>query len=80
MILKHIPQGAGFIIVIRSVFDADGLGLCDLYVVDVITVPDRLKNSVGETEYQDVLNGFLAEIVVYSIYLRFVKTETNLIV
>src|ERR1019366_9808500 len=47
-----------------AVLDADRLGHRDLYVVDVAAVPERLENAVAEPEDEDVLRGFLAEIVV----------------
>ena len=33
-------------------------------MIDVAAIPDGLENAVGETKDQDVLNGFLAEIVI----------------
>ena len=36
----------------------------DLDVVDVIAVPDRLEHAVGEAQHQDVLDGFLAEVMI----------------
>jgi len=29
-------------------------------MIDIISVPDRLKESVGKAEYHDVLNRFFA--------------------
>ena len=45
---------------------ADGhfLGGGDLHMVDEIAVPHRLEDAVGEAEHQDVLHGFLAQVVV----------------
>ena len=36
----------------------------DLNVVDVVAVPDRLEHAVGKAQHQDVLDGFLAEIMI----------------
>ncbi|MGX1327379.1 hypothetical protein AB7M56_001878 [Bradyrhizobium elkanii] len=33
-------------------------------MVDVVAIPDRLEHAVGEAQHQDVLDGFLAEIVI----------------
>lgn len=33
-------------------------------MVDVIPVPDRLKQGIGETESQDILYGFFTQVVV----------------
>ena len=40
------------------------LGHVDLHVVDVVAVPDRLEQAVGEAEGEDVLRRLLAEEVV----------------
>ena len=40
-----------------------------LYIVDVVTVPKRLENTVGEAERQNVLRGFLAQKVVDTVNL-----------
>src|SRR5699024_3514804 len=44
--------------------DTERLGYVDLHVVDEVAVPDRLEQSVGEPERQDVLSGLLAQEVV----------------
>ena len=43
---------------------ADVLGRGDLDVVDVVAVPDRLEQPVGEAEREHVLDGLLAQVVV----------------
>ena len=45
-------------------FDAEALGHRDLHVLDVVAVPDRLEERVGEAEVEDVLHRLLAEVVV----------------
>ena len=57
--------------------DADGFGDSNLDVVDKIAVPDRLKNGVGETEHQNILDGFLAEIMVDAVNLGLIETAMN---
>ena len=44
--------------------DAELLVDGDLDMVDVVAVPDRLEHAVGEAQHQDVLDGFLAEIMI----------------
>ena len=41
-------------------------------MIDVAAVPDRLEDSVGEAERQDVLHRFFAQIVVDAVDLLFV--------
>src|SRR5690349_773274 len=50
MVLKHVPQHPGFIIIGRAVLYAKRFRGHDLDMVDVAPVPNRLKNGVGKTE------------------------------
>ena len=43
--------------------------MCDLHVVDVAAVPDRLENGVVKTKNQDVLHRLFAEIVIDAVNL-----------
>ena len=71
VVLHHIAQRARPVVVATPLFDADGLGHCDLHVVDVATVPDRLENPVAEAERDDVLDRLLAQGVIDPVDLRF---------
>ena len=54
-----------------AALDADGLGGRDLNVVDMVAVPERLEDAVGEAQHQDVLDRFLAEEVIDPVDLVF---------
>ena len=60
----HVPVGPGLLVEGGPGLDAEGLGHVDLDVVDVLAVPDRLEQPVGEAEGQDVLGRLLAQEVV----------------
>lgn len=64
MVLHHVAQGAGGVVVAGTTFEADRLGDRDLHVVDVVGVPERLIERVGKPQRHQVLHGFLAEIVI----------------
>ena len=64
VILEHVPEHAGLVVVARPPGDRLRLEDCDLDVVDVVSGPDGLKDSVGEPEHKQVLDGFLTQIVV----------------
>ena len=64
MVLDHVAQRAGALVIRRAPLDADGLGGGDLHVIDVAAVPDRLEHPVAEPEHQQVLDGLLAEVVI----------------
>ena len=70
MILNHVTHDADPIIEARPVTDIDCLGRSDLDMINVIAVPHRLIKRVGEPKHEQVLNGFLAQIVVDSVDLR----------
>src|SRR3989442_1211619 len=69
MVLNHVAQRAGLFIISASTFNTDRLGVCNLNVIDVLPVPQRLENAVGKTEGENILNGFFAEIMINSINL-----------
>jgi hypothetical protein len=60
----HVAVGAGPLIEVGALGQPERLGDVDLDVVDVVAVPDRLEEAVGEAEGEDVLGGFLAQEVV----------------
>ena len=64
MVLDHVPGGADPVVVAGAAAEADVLGHGDLHAVDVVAVPDRLIERVGEAQRQDVLHRLLAEVVV----------------
>ncbi len=69
MILEHVAHDADAVVERAAVLDADRLGDGDLHVIDVVAVPDRLEDAVGEAEDQDVLDGLLAQVVVDAVDL-----------
>ena len=60
----HVLEGARRLVEGHPVVDRERLGDVDLHVVDVIPIPDRLEEAVGEAEGQDVLRRFLTQEVV----------------
>ena len=77
MILDHVAQGPGLIIIMAPVFHADLFGHGDLDMIDVASVPDRLKQGIGKAEGQDILDGLLTQIVVDTKNLGFVKDPAS---
>ena len=64
MVLDDVPGRADAVVVAGPAADPDVLGHGDLHVVDVVAVPDRLVQLVGEPQRQQVLDRLLAEVVV----------------
>ena len=64
MVLHHVADRAGVVVVGAAALDAERLGDRDLHVVDMRVVPHRLEEGVGEAQRHQVLHRLLAEIVV----------------
>jgi hypothetical protein len=58
MVLHHVAQCTGFFIVTGPRADAFRFTHGDLHMVDVLVVPNRLEDDVGETDDHQILNGF----------------------
>ena len=66
MVRHHVAQRAGRVVEPSPPLDRDRLCHGDLHVVDVVAVPDRLEQAVGEPHDHDVLDRLLAQIVVHA--------------
>ena len=64
MVLDDVPGRADAVIVARTRADADVLGHRDLHGIDVVRLPQGLEHGVREAHRHDVLDGFLAQVVV----------------
>jgi hypothetical protein len=64
VVLHDVADGADLVVEAAAALDAEGLGHGDLHALDVVAVPDRLEERIGEAEDHQVLDGFLAQIVV----------------
>ena len=79
MILDHVAQRAGFLIIGAAALDADRFGGRDLHVIHVAPVPQRLENAVAEAEGQNVLDGLFAQVMIDAVDLRFGKDLLQLL-
>ncbi len=79
VILDHIVERAGLLIIRSTSLDADRFRTGDLYVIDVSSIPERLEDPVAEAKRQNVLDGFLAEVVIDAIDLGFVERFVQVI-
>ena len=69
----HVAEGACVLVEGRPVADGERLRDVDLDVLDVVPVPDRFEQPVGEAQGEDVLRRLLAEVVVDPEDLLFVE-------
>src|SRR5687767_10003221 len=64
MVLHDVAHRSGAVVIAGTLLDPDRLGRRDLYMVHVLTCPDRLEDAVREAEDEDVLHRLLAEVVI----------------
>ncbi len=64
VVLDQVAQRAGAFVIAGPALDPDVLRGGDLDVVDVVAVPDRLEQRVGEPQRQQVLDRLLAQVVI----------------
>jgi len=75
--LEHIPHDASLIVIIGATPHVYALRYRNLHVIDVMLIPDRLKNGVGKAEVQDILRRLFAQIMVDAVNLAFLKHLMN---
>jgi hypothetical protein len=80
MVRYHVAQGAGGVVVIAAAADGKRFGDRDLDVVDVIAIPDRLEQSVGEAQHHDVLHRLFAKIVIDAENLVFLENAEEFLI
>jgi len=64
VVLDHVAQDAGFLVVAAPSLDAQLLAGGDLDVIDEAPVPDGLEDGVREPEHQEVLDRLFSQVVV----------------
>src|SRR5579885_3482978 len=79
MVLDHIGQRTGFLIIGPASFDADRFRCRDLNVIYVPAIPERFKYPIAETKSEDILNSLFTEVVINAIDIRFTKNLVELI-
>ena len=77
MVLNHVAQRAGFLVIGGPGADAFCFADRDLDVVDVLVIPNRLEDAVGESNHHEVLDGLFAQIVVDPEDLRLVEDASG---
>src|SRR5207247_10052325 len=68
---------ARLVVEFSPTLDAEGLRHRDLHAVDVVAVPDRLEEGVGEAKHCEVLDGPLPEVMVDAEDVRLVERRVE---
>ncbi len=64
VVLDHVADRPGFFVERAATLHAEDFGHRNLHTLDVVAIPDRLEDLVGEAEEEQVLHGRFAEVVV----------------
>jgi hypothetical protein len=80
VVLHHVADRAGLVVVAAARAHAQALGHGDLHVIDIVAVPDRLEDAVAEAEDQDILHRLLAQVVVDAVDLLLAEDAQQVLV
>src|SRR6185437_3144602 len=78
VVLDHVAKRAAAVVIAAAFAYADLFGNTDLDVIDVFVVPQRFEHIIGKTEGHEVLDHFLAEIVVDVVDLFFLEAFAHI--
>ncbi len=78
--MQHVPEDAGLLIIGTPPLHPQCLGGGDLDVVDVVVVPEGLKEGIAKADGQDVPDHLLAQVVVNAVDLAFLQRLGNALV
>ena len=78
VVRHHVTKRAGGVVKIPARSHACRLGNGDLDVVDVVAVPQRLEQAVGEPQHHQVLHRLLSEVVIDPVDLALVQRAEKL--
>src|SRR5437879_12407394 len=71
MVLNHIAESPGLLVVGPAMLDAEIFGNGNLNVLDGVAFPERYKNRVREAERQELLHRLFAEVMIDAVDLGF---------
>ena len=77
VILQHVSQLSDLIVIRKTTINADGFRHRDLHMVDAGIVPLGIDKTIGKTQRQQILDCFLAQIVINAINPVLVKEMTD---
>jgi len=77
VILDHVTDEAGLVVVPSSAFHTNGFRDGNLDMIDIVLVPDRLQHAISKTEHQHILHCLFAQIVIDAVDLVFVEMHLN---
>ena len=80
VVLHHVAQCAGGVVIAGAAFDAQGLGNGDLHMIDMGGIPHRLEQGIGKAQGHEVLHRLFAEIMIDAIDVLFEENPADRII
>ena len=78
--LDHVARGPAVPVVVTGTpIHASGFGVRDLHMVNVMAVPQGFQNHVGKAQHQQVLDRFLADVMIDPVYLLFFEARIEFV-
>src|SRR5262245_7199858 len=77
MTLNHVAQCAGSFIESRTLLNAQRFRNGNLHMIDIIAIPQRLEDSISESEDEKVLYRIFSQVMIDAIHLRFVENAEH---
>jgi len=68
------------VIITAPVLYPQGFRNGNLYMINIVAIPNRFKDGVGKPEHEDILNGFLTEIMIDAVDSGLFKTMSDRLV
>src|SRR5438067_12962685 len=78
MILHNVSNSTGLLIELRACANAKILSNHNLHMVNIILIPERLKDAVGEAESQNILHSLFAHVVIDTVDLVFMENARQI--
>lgn len=77
MVLDHISEGSGGVVIGAAFFDSHGFACGDLDVIDEAVVPEWFEDGVCEAQHHDVLGCFFTQVMVDAVDGVFLEDIAN---
>ena len=80
VILKHVPENPCLLVIAGTMFNTHTFCSRNTDAFNISSIPNRLEDTVGESEHQHVLNSFFGQVVIDPEHLPLLKMYVDTLV